>query len=285
MDWRAEQPEPIRNASLRPPALRERCHGRLRGRNSTRWKPTIPGAIAGPATRVCRRRDTASASRRSRAGSTSSRADRRPATRFRPPMRFSCLDAGIYESAKAPNDPFGPVLTLEKPSRGSWPLAAICVLTVASPDFPSCSVPPDNCHFAPRWGRQNPLPHHASGSAVSRSRPATGMALPSVSWRRTEPLGAVVLALGPGAWGRASFFALLTWAGLPPAGSRQLCLAHSFDHLVGASEHRRGYVEAEHLGHNVDSEHGRSDRLTPCRRYLPSPTASTTLAHLAASAA
>jgi len=30
---------------------------------------------------------------------------------------------------------------------------------------------------------------------------------------------------------------------------------------------------------------GRSDRLTPCRRYLPSPTASTTLAHLAASAA
>src|SRR5215813_8496981 len=26
---------------------------------------------------------------------------------------------------------------------------------------------------------------------------------------------------------------LLTWAGLPPAGSRQLCLAHSFNHLVG----------------------------------------------------
>src|SRR5215472_8413655 len=26
---------------------------------------------------------------------------------------------------------------------------------------------------------------------------------------------------------------LLTWAGLPPAGSRQLCLAHSFHHLVG----------------------------------------------------
>jgi len=25
----------------------------------------------------------------------------------------------------------------------------------------------------------------------------------------------------------------LTWAGLPPAGSPQLCLAHSFDHLVG----------------------------------------------------
>src|SRR3954453_5387250 len=29
---------------------------------------------------------------------------------------------------------------------------------------------------------------------------------------------------------------LLTWAGLPPAGSHQLCLAHSFDHLIGASE-------------------------------------------------
>jgi hypothetical protein len=25
----------------------------------------------------------------------------------------------------------------------------------------------------------------------------------------------------------------LTWAGLAPAGSHQLCLAHSFDHLVG----------------------------------------------------
>src|SRR6516165_346005 len=29
---------------------------------------------------------------------------------------------------------------------------------------------------------------------------------------------------------------LLTWAGLPPAGSRQLCLAHSLDHLVGDGE-------------------------------------------------
>src|SRR5262247_2330103 len=31
---------------------------------------------------------------------------------------------------------------------------------------------------------------------------------------------------------------LLTWAGLPPAGSHQLCLAHSFDHLVSAREQR-----------------------------------------------
>src|SRR5262249_34702627 len=30
---------------------------------------------------------------------------------------------------------------------------------------------------------------------------------------------------------------LLTWAGLPPAGSHQLCLAHSFDHLVSKNIH------------------------------------------------
>src|SRR3954469_6172927 len=41
---------------------------------------------------------------------------------------------------------------------------------------------------------------------------------------------------------------LLTWAGLPPAGSHQLCLAHSFDHLVGAGEQRRWYVKAERPG-------------------------------------
>src|SRR3954449_12615895 len=31
---------------------------------------------------------------------------------------------------------------------------------------------------------------------------------------------------------------LLTWAGLPPAGSHQLCLAHSLNHLVGAQQER-----------------------------------------------
>src|SRR3954466_3953423 len=41
---------------------------------------------------------------------------------------------------------------------------------------------------------------------------------------------------------------LHTWAGLPPAGSHQLCLAHSFDHLVGSGEKRRRHLEAEGSG-------------------------------------
>ena len=32
---------------------------------------------------------------------------------------------------------------------------------------------------------------------------------------------------------------LLTWAGLSPAGSHQLCLAHSLDHFIGAREEDR----------------------------------------------
>src|ERR1700756_4688635 len=43
---------------------------------------------------------------------------------------------------------------------------------------------------------------------------------------------------------------LLTWAGLPPAGSHQFCLAHSFDHLIGSGKQRRRDVEPERLGRN-----------------------------------
>src|SRR5215475_10630092 len=40
----------------------------------------------------------------------------------------------------------------------------------------------------------------------------------------------------------------LTWAGLAPAGSHQLCLAHSLDHLVGESKQLVGNGQAERLG-------------------------------------
>src|SRR5262249_47143595 len=39
----------------------------------------------------------------------------------------------------------------------------------------------------------------------------------------------------------------LTWTGLPPAGSHQLCLAHSFDHLVGTTEQRDREGEPERV--------------------------------------
>src|SRR2546423_11046079 len=63
--------------------------------------------------------------------------------------------------------------------------------------------------------RLNPTPH---AIAVYASHPlspvATQHSLPS----RTLPF---------------------TWAGLSPAGSHQLCLAHSFIHLVGSANHPR----------------------------------------------
>src|SRR5882757_3231485 len=48
---------------------------------------------------------------------------------------------------------------------------------------------------------------------------------------------------------------LLTWAGLPPAGSHQLCLAHSLNHLVGAGEQAIWHREAESLrGFEIDRQ-------------------------------
>jgi hypothetical protein len=43
---------------------------------------------------------------------------------------------------------------------------------------------------------------------------------------------------------------LLTWAGLSPAGSHQLCLAHLFDHLVVAGEQRHVMEAALTTGHS-----------------------------------
>src|SRR5438477_7705077 len=72
--------------------------------------------------------------------------------------------------------------------------------------------------------RLNPTPH---AIAVYASQPlspvATQHSLPS----RTLPF---------------------TWAGLSPAGSHQLCLAHSLDHLVGAQQQGFGDREAKRLG-------------------------------------
>src|SRR4029077_7674223 len=47
----------------------------------------------------------------------------------------------------------------------------------------------------------------------------------------------------------------LTWAGLAPAGSHQLCLAHLFDHLVGDQLHRVGNGNADSgCGSHIDDE-------------------------------
>src|SRR5437764_7259019 len=46
-----------------------------------------------------------------------------------------------------------------------------------------------------------------------------------------------------------------TWAGLSPAGSHQLCLAHSFDHLVGEAEQRQRHGQPKRRGGvEIDAE-------------------------------
>src|SRR3954447_12348756 len=66
---------------------------------------------------------------------------------------------------------------------------------------------------------------------------------------------------------------LLTWAGLPPAGSHQLCLAHSFDHLVGESEQGWWDVEAERLrGLEIDDQLDVAcDVLSQLQRVMDNP--------------
>src|SRR5881227_3623207 len=72
--------------------------------------------------------------------------------------------------------------------------------------------------------RLNPTPHAIAMYASQPLSPvATQHSLPS----RTLPF---------------------TWAGLSPAGSHQLCLAHSLDHLVGASEQRQWDGDAQRTG-------------------------------------
>src|SRR5437660_12906989 len=72
--------------------------------------------------------------------------------------------------------------------------------------------------------RLNPTPHVI---AVYASQPLSPVATQHSLPRRTLPF---------------------TWAGLSPAGSHQLCLAHSFNYLVGAREQPGRYLGGERLG-------------------------------------
>ena len=57
------------------------------------------------------------------------------------------------------------------------------------------------------------------------------------AYRRIGSIGRIIDTVASGHATRATKRTLrLTWAGLSPAGSHQLCLAHLLDHLVGAQQ-------------------------------------------------
>ena len=69
---------------------------------------------------------------------------------------------------------------------------------------------------------------------LRRERQAKGLTQEELA-DRASPRFATTVASGPATLATKRTL-LLTWAGLAPAGSHQLCLAHLFDHLVGAGE-------------------------------------------------
>jgi hypothetical protein len=81
---------------------------------------------------------------------------------------------------------------------------------------------------------------------LRRERQAKGLTQEELA-DRASPRFATTVASGPATLATKRTL-LLTWAGLAPAGSHQLCLAHLFDYLVGASKQRKWHRKPERLG-------------------------------------